>query len=183
MKHFIIKRHNRTIGCVWAGKLLPKLPPFAVLGSAPPVIAARGWLNRLLVPRAFGVTFTIVAASAFCSFRVLPPQASIPPLLSGTDAAAFYLPRSLSSPACLAPWSPSRLWCFSSCFAGTFGQCHCWVEEKEPSWACLARFGALPAVLVYFVSWELVMWTQLCACSFQHRHFILCQACQCDTQI
>lgn len=42
VKHFIMKRHNGTIGCVWAGKLLPKLPPVAAHGSAPPVIAARG---------------------------------------------------------------------------------------------------------------------------------------------
>jgi len=37
-----MRRHNGTIGCVWAGKLLPKLPPVAAHGSAPPVIAARG---------------------------------------------------------------------------------------------------------------------------------------------
>lgn len=69
-------------------------------------------MNRLLVPKAFGITFTAVAVTTFYSVRVCPLQASVP----------FYclkwllLPPSVSpspsSPACLASWP---LWCWR-CF-------------------------------------------------------------------
>lgn len=69
-------------------------------------------MNRLLVPKAFGITFTVVAVTTFYSVHVCPLQASVP----FCRLKWLLLPPSVSPspspPACLPSWPLWYCWCF-----------------------------------------------------------------------
>lgn len=84
-------------------------------------------MNRLLVPKAFGMTLTVVAATTFCSVRIRSLQASVPLLLSEMATAAFLSPLVLPLPHALlygpcdaaGAFSPNLLLALASAAAGT----------------------------------------------------------------
>lgn len=84
-------------------------------------------MNRLLVPKAFGMTLTVVAATTFCSVHVCPLQATVPLLLSKKATAAFLSPLVLPLPHALlygprdaaGAFSPTLLLVLASAAAGT----------------------------------------------------------------